>query len=202
MLSMGKSCFSHSRIFLPITVEFDVADLVGEMCKPHSSDLERGVVTGSGVAVTPSVDPLKPHSLDPRPCPECGRIYSNISNLRQHIRLIHYPECITCPLCFKPFKNKLYLRRHVMSYHEINLPSQNDMRYKYANLMTGNKSDSGEGVYDAAKITPEIAALFGPSKMDSAIQKYVSTDKNAPVYADVHGYSQRNRAITNVPSKT
>lgn len=175
------------------------------MCKPHSSDSDRGAGSGTGgPGVAPGADPLKPHSLDPRPCPECGRIYSNISNLRQHIRLIHYPECITCPLCFKPFKNKLYLRRHVMSYHEINLPSQNDMRYKYANLYkSGNKSDAAESVYDATKITPEIAALFGPSKMDSVIHKYASTDKNLPIYSDVQRYPQRTRAtVTNVPSKT
>ncbi|XP_039292185.1 protein abrupt [Nilaparvata lugens] len=73
----------------------------------------------------------KPHSLDPRPCPECGRIYSNISNLRQHIRLIHYPECIACPLCFKPFKNKLYLKRHLISYHELLPPSYMEKRYQY-----------------------------------------------------------------------
>ncbi|RZF42692.1 hypothetical protein LSTR_LSTR001487 [Laodelphax striatellus] len=78
----------------------------------------------------------KPHSLDPRPCPECGRIYSNISNLRQHIRLIHYPECIACPLCFKPFKNKLYLKRHLISYHELLPPSYMEKRYQYNSAST------------------------------------------------------------------
>lgn len=104
------------------------AEIVGEMCKPHS--------------------------LDPRPCPECGRVYSNISNLRQHIRLIHYPECITCPLCLKPFKNKLYLKRHLLSYHELVIPYQNDKRYQnqlqtkavYKPIFT-SKSEAPEGFY-------------------------------------------------------
>jgi len=61
--------------------------------------------------------------LDPRPCPECGRQYSSLSNLRQHIELIHKPGCVLCPLCGKTFKNKLYLRRHFISFHEM-LPSK------------------------------------------------------------------------------
>lgn len=127
---------------------------VGDKCKSQGSVLPVVPVP------TPQVsDPCKPHSLDPRPCPECGRIYSNISNLRQHIRLIHYPECITCPLCYKPFKNKLYLRRHVMSYHEINLPNQNDRRYKYANALNNSvpvftsKSEAPEGFHDRKATT-------------------------------------------------
>ncbi|PSN46664.1 hypothetical protein C0J52_06368 [Blattella germanica] len=65
------------------------------------------------------VDHRKLHSLDPRPCPICNRMYSNLSNLRQHVRLIHNPQTVACPLCSKPFKTKLYLKRHLMSFHEL-----------------------------------------------------------------------------------
>uniref|UniRef100_A0A8D8WV32 Protein abrupt n=1 Tax=Cacopsylla melanoneura TaxID=428564 RepID=A0A8D8WV32_9HEMI len=58
------------------------------------------------------------HSLDSRYCHLCGKHYSNSSNLKQHIRLIHLPGLLFCPLCGKSFKNKLYLRRHVISFHE------------------------------------------------------------------------------------
>ncbi|KAE8753029.1 BTB domain-containing protein (variant) [Frankliniella occidentalis] len=61
----------------------------------------------------------KLHSLDPRPCPICQRMYSNLSNLRQHMRLIHIPQSVECPLCSRSFKTKLYLRRHLLSYHEM-----------------------------------------------------------------------------------
>ncbi|KAK7870043.1 hypothetical protein R5R35_011999 [Gryllus longicercus] len=64
-------------------------------------------------------DQRKLHSLDPRPCPICYRMYSNLSNLRQHLRLIHNPQTVSCPLCSKPFKTKLYLKRHLMSFHEL-----------------------------------------------------------------------------------
>nr|CAD7198736.1 unnamed protein product [Timema douglasi] len=64
-------------------------------------------------------DLRKLHSLDPRPCPICFRMYSNLSNLRQHVRLIHNPQTVACPLCNKPFKTKLYLKRHLMSFHEL-----------------------------------------------------------------------------------
>lgn len=67
-----------------------------------------------------AADPRKLHSLDPRPCPVCNRIYSNLSNLRQHMRLIHNPQSVTCPLCNKPFKTKLYLKRHLVSFHDLN----------------------------------------------------------------------------------
>ncbi|XP_063225303.1 zinc finger protein 131-like isoform X2 [Bacillus rossius redtenbacheri] len=66
-----------------------------------------------------SQDLRKLHSLDPRPCPICFRMYSNLSNLRQHVRLIHNPQTVACPLCSKPFKTKLYLKRHLMSFHEL-----------------------------------------------------------------------------------
>ncbi|XP_024936421.1 protein abrupt isoform X2 [Cephus cinctus] len=66
-------------------------------------------------------DLRKLHSLDPRPCPVCNRMYSNLSNLRQHMRLIHNPQSVTCPLCNKPFKTKLYLKRHLVSFHELSV---------------------------------------------------------------------------------
>lgn len=46
-------------------------------------------------------------------------MYSNLSNLRQHVRLIHNPQTVACPLCSKPFKTKLYLKRHLISFHEL-----------------------------------------------------------------------------------
>ncbi|XP_050510549.1 protein abrupt-like isoform X2 [Diabrotica virgifera virgifera] len=65
----------------------------------------------------PGNDMRKLHSLDPRPCDECGKVYSNLSNLRQHMRLIHYPTYVQCVFCQKQFKTDLYLRRHVISAH-------------------------------------------------------------------------------------
>ncbi|XP_017771794.1 PREDICTED: zinc finger and BTB domain-containing protein 14 isoform X3 [Nicrophorus vespilloides] len=64
-------------------------------------------------------DSRKLHSLEPRPCEECGRTYSNLSNLRQHMKLIHYPTFVSCPICAKSFKTDLYLRRHMGTAHEI-----------------------------------------------------------------------------------
>ncbi|CAK9822033.1 hypothetical protein ANTRET_LOCUS647 [Anthophora retusa] len=48
-------------------------------------------------------------------------MYSNLSNLRQHMRLIHNPQSVTCPLCNKPFKTELYLKRHLVSFHELSI---------------------------------------------------------------------------------
>ncbi|CAG9759674.1 unnamed protein product [Ceutorhynchus assimilis] len=61
----------------------------------------------------------KLHSLDPRPCDECGKVYSSLSNLRQHMKLIHYPTYVFCDQCNKQFKTDLYLRRHILNVHKI-----------------------------------------------------------------------------------
>lgn len=59
----------------------------------------------------------KAQCLLPSSCPSCHRVYSNISNLRQHIRLIHNPMSVNCPICNKNFNSNLYLKRHYLSMH-------------------------------------------------------------------------------------
>ncbi|XP_034239413.1 protein abrupt-like isoform X2 [Thrips palmi] len=90
---------------------------------PGMSDMMAGPSTqGTSDGTVTETDPAalrKLHSLDPRPCPICQRMYSNLSNLRQHMRLIHIPQSVECPLCSRSFKTKLYLRRHLLSYHEM-----------------------------------------------------------------------------------
>ncbi|KAL3268041.1 hypothetical protein HHI36_007171 [Cryptolaemus montrouzieri] len=72
---------------------------------------------GTSELTLQSADSRKLHSLDPRPCIECGRVYSNLSNLRQHMKLIHYPTYVNCDICNKSFKTDLYLRRHMIGAH-------------------------------------------------------------------------------------
>lgn len=62
----------------------------------------------------------KANCLTPRSCPVCARVYSNVSNLRQHMRLIHNPQAVVCPICQKHFNSDLYLKRHYSSIHSIN----------------------------------------------------------------------------------
>uniref|UniRef100_A0A182J8L3 BTB domain-containing protein n=1 Tax=Anopheles atroparvus TaxID=41427 RepID=A0A182J8L3_ANOAO len=62
----------------------------------------------------------KANCLTPRCCPVCSRLYSNVSNLRQHMRLIHNPTAVCCPICQKHFNSELYLKRHYSSIHSIN----------------------------------------------------------------------------------
>lgn len=84
--------------------------------------------TGAGPASNTSVtsdtqDPQRCKStknykaLEPCSCPLCARVYSNVSNLRQHMRLIHNPTSVCCPLCQKSFTSDLYLKRHYLSMH-------------------------------------------------------------------------------------
>lgn len=63
-------------------------------------------------------------ALEPCSCPLCARVYSNVSNLRQHMRLIHNPTSVCCPLCQKSFTSDLYLKRHYLSMHGGSIPTQ------------------------------------------------------------------------------
>lgn len=63
-------------------------------------------------------------ALEPCSCPLCARVYSNVSNLRQHMRLIHNPTSVCCPLCQKSFTSDLYLKRHYLSMHGSTVPAQ------------------------------------------------------------------------------
>lgn len=69
--------------------------------------------------------PYQQHQLDPNnqkpKCPECGKIYSNNSNLKQHIVNVHTVQTayISCHVCSKQFKTKQYLQIHLLSMHGI-----------------------------------------------------------------------------------
>lgn len=70
--------------------------------------------------------PYFPHqvsrALQPKPkCPECGKEYSNNSNLKQHIANVHLEaqHWETCPVCSKQFKTRQYLQVHMLSSHGI-----------------------------------------------------------------------------------
>lgn len=73
------------------------------------------------------INPYQQHQLDPNSqtgkpkCPECGKIYSNNSNLKQHIVNVHtvQTEFISCHICSKQFKTKQYLQIHLLSMHGI-----------------------------------------------------------------------------------
>lgn len=55
--------------------------------------------------------------MTPMACQTCGRVYSNASNLRQHIRLIHNPAPVICTICQKHYSSVLYLKRHYNAVH-------------------------------------------------------------------------------------
>lgn len=60
--------------------------------------------------------------VEPKPiCKECGRIYSSISNLKQHLANVHStsPQWEPCPICGKHFKTRQYLFNHLLQTHGI-----------------------------------------------------------------------------------
>lgn len=60
--------------------------------------------------------------VEPKPfCKECGRGYSTISNLKQHVANIHSPtpQWVPCSICGKHFKTRQYLFNHLLQTHGI-----------------------------------------------------------------------------------
>lgn len=54
-------------------------------------------------------------------CPECGKLYSNNSNLKQHILNVHSARDLShsCPVCGKAFKTRQYMQIHMNSIHGV-----------------------------------------------------------------------------------
>lgn len=105
-------------------------------------------------------DSRKLHSLDPRPCQECGRVYSNLSNLRQHMKLIHNPTYVECAVCRKSFKTDLYLRRHMISAHH---------GHHHHNSHKNNDYDNN--VQYISRVNGGIETYFEESKMRAAVYR-------------------------------
>lgn len=89
----------------------------------------------------------KANCLTPRSCPMCARVYSNVSNLRQHMRLIHNPQAVVCPICQKHFNSDLYLKRHFASIHQSSQGSESDSGAK--NESTGSIGNTNNWSYQS-----------------------------------------------------
>ena len=72
-------------------------------------------------------------------CPECGRVYSTSSNLKQHIANVHakndYWE--PCHVCGKMFKTRQYLHTHLLQTHGIR--QRGAKNYSGIGTPTGNQ---------------------------------------------------------------
>ncbi|XP_033230423.1 protein abrupt-like isoform X1 [Belonocnema kinseyi] len=115
-------------------------------------------------------DLRKLHSLDPRPCPVCNRMYSNLSNLRQHMRLIHNPQSVTCPLCNKPFKTKLYLKRHLVSFHELSVADRQRQEEIYHHHVKIEGHRQGPGLGPQIQGQVQAQQVMGPGLAQSQTQ--------------------------------
>lgn len=83
---------------------------------------------GAGVMGSGPTGPTMPgggmegFKLDPKPiCMECGRMYSSVSNLKQHMANVHSNSnnWEPCPICGKHFKTRQYLFNHLLQTHGI-----------------------------------------------------------------------------------
>lgn len=86
--------------------------------KQHFDTSSYSGVGGSGNSITNGSS----GGFGPK-CSYCGKIYSNYSNLRQHVRNVHVSVdkslWHTCPTCLKKLKTKHYLINHQLQAHGI-----------------------------------------------------------------------------------
>ena len=59
------------------------------------------------------------HTKEASACDQCGKIYNNRKNLRDHKRSVHEGLDLLCHLCSKSFKSKSYLSMHVRRIHDF-----------------------------------------------------------------------------------
>lgn len=87
----------------------------GGECKPCAKPEERYPYAPGGPAYANGEAALKPA------CPECGKLYSNNSNLKQHLLNVHAAHGLahSCPVCGKAFKTRQYMQIHMNSIHGV-----------------------------------------------------------------------------------
>lgn len=121
--------------------------------------VEKAIDIGSGTTDTSpktrssikNSSAYKANCLTPRSCPVCARVYSNVSNLRQHMRLIHNPQAVVCPICQKHFNSDLYLKRHYASIHSINTTSGSDTEGVEKSTTSTGANNSATWTYQGAE---------------------------------------------------
>ncbi|XP_071529877.1 uncharacterized protein ab isoform X2 [Panulirus ornatus] len=66
-------------------------------------------------------DQQQQQQQQPRPwCEACGRSYSTVGNLKQHVANVHgRGEWVVCGVCGKTFKTRQYLQSHLLQQHGI-----------------------------------------------------------------------------------
>lgn len=52
------------------------------------------------------------------PCPECGKVYSTLGNMRRHLNK-HLAKFFSCSICNKKFTDNGYVREHMRIIHKI-----------------------------------------------------------------------------------
>lgn len=88
---------THQTAGLQMTSEFKTED--GWMDEQMQSPLTQGQDEHGKSPKGSGKNKRLSQCMTPTACQLCSRVYSNVSNLRQHMRLIHNPAPVICPVC-------------------------------------------------------------------------------------------------------
>lgn len=135
----------------------------------------------------------KAQCLVPSSCPVCGRVYSNISNLRQHLRLIHNPTTVDCPICHKSFNSDLYLKRHYLSMHNMTTTTDGSIKASSPTPSTAGGNNT------IAVGTGGVVAVAGSGITFIANDVYSGGQGNKRIQQQQHHHQQQHHETTASP---
>ena len=72
-----------------------------------------------------------------KPCEVCGKTFTQVTSLKEHIKIIHEGFRLQCPKCEKGFQNKTNLSTHLRTVHE----GKKDHICDICGIALGTKSD-------------------------------------------------------------
>ncbi|XP_042237093.1 protein abrupt-like [Homarus americanus] len=114
-------------------------------------------------------------------CEACGRSYSTVGNLKQHVANVHgRGEWVVCGVCGKTFKTRQYLQSHLLQQHGI--------RQRPTPLLPPSCPQSAD---------PALNMLHHESPSSSA-----QTPPFSPAHRSFHNHSSINQSLpqTSVPT--
>lgn len=120
MLNSKTSSSSSNAMFHQMLGPWQFDDEIHNQHDIHTQQYQHLKFTSSSINRSIGIDS---HTMVGPHCFHCGKMYSNASNLKQHIRNVHcfvdksmWHECRTCG---KKLKTKHYLINHQLQAHGI-----------------------------------------------------------------------------------
>nr|CAI5818159.1 unnamed protein product [Callosobruchus analis] len=122
----AEKCGNKSSESSPTTFDYSVTEYLQQHTKTeeHLEGVEhyvQGMLPEDVTVARTSLDIQPHHSSQCGTCPHCGKVYSNQSALKYHVRLVHsdLTNMYCCHLCPEAFDYREGYKRHMAEAHMI-----------------------------------------------------------------------------------